>query len=1823
VAGATFPQIELPSAAPLDMPSHNFLTSPSGLNLLRSALFMVCGGFVTTSRAALTVTVDPVAEGNNPASPARAEFRIRLSETAATDTRVRYTTASDTAREGTDYEATRGVLTIAAGQVEGRVSVPLQADTRPEEPESFALIVWPDGQTPAPTLTEIPRPQPPAGGTFQWNARTSGVSEGNWLHQNVVGRYGAAGWRAESSLVFPNGAMPPVLNGPWVVWQTGVLEPSRLHFARRAKGATGEWEALDSVLLQSAFREMRPFSSIAGDVAAAFSGWEVTLVQLHRQQPPAIVGRLPITVPSYVWPPLQSPVANATGFAFTGQRLIVAVGEEAIDQQIQSEIRIYEPGTASGAAWALKTIIPNAAGPLLAEGDTIIARSLTGGGLANYRVYTRNEGGTDRWGESGVIQVPAAGIVYDASLMAMNGGLLLVPDLRTDGTSSGEVHVFMRSLVGNSWSYSGAFANPQPGADGRFGASLALGGRDLLAVTATTTFGLDKGWGGSFTGATATIADDDTPMASLELTAAFEPSGGPTVARGALVLSHESEQPVTITWQTSNATAVSGADYTAASGQVTIPAGSLSAPLEVAILPDALTENSETFTLTVTQISGARLTDSEASWTIHDTDRPAVVRADDIVCAEGAPPVNAVVQLFPVAEPLTVNVTAFAPVLVDHAGPVTDFGYAVPGVDWAGAPAVFQAASATPLQGLLPLTGIQDTTLDGSRRGLLRFELPEGAVGASFSERLVHGLPPDSPQTFISYDFLTTDGEWAAAIRSTLTGKSVVIYRKADGPEGSWSLWTVVPESVMAGPLQGVSAKLRGGRLVLHSAGLGTAEIFRPGPEGAPDRQWVLEATLKDLPIDSNNRGMPMDFDGESLVLAPHDSRFVFANRGDAGDWTGRQHVDIPINWSSGTRLSMTPGRLAIVRGAPVDAAVHILERVGTGPAPWRLDPDSRIDVPEGALDHPLWTSGNVLVLGQKIYRRRDDGGWSLEQTLPDIVRGVDRGIIIGSTAIYADIGPPATPWRVVAQLPSTLDWSSTFEFNAGTVVTQSNGMAKVLKIMEAGMGLAITDRESFKLNPNETNLPEPRYAETSVLVSIIAEDAAPVDIHIDFETVPGGTATPDLDYRPVKGTVTIPAGARSALFAIPILPDTIPELNETLQVNFGAPTFGQLTKSSLTVIIGSFAINPFTRPPVFVPEPVSGEAQYQIPVTFSPASSTEVVATYRVAAGTAGAGDAQLTEGTITIPPGMETVLIPVTIYADALTEATESLAITLQSLGPYPITPLRIEVVIDDRASAGSEPDGFTAPQNVGLDFNAARNVLANDTAGHSTVSASREPMHGILTWREDGTFRYVPAANFIGTDRFAYTSRVFTLPADTNWRWLNPRDGRDPGLTVPGFQTNWMKPEFDASSWQNGQGLMAYGGIGQGTGAVTIDTDIGATTFNRLTAYFRTSLTFANQPPEGVAVEFICDDAAIFYLNGVEIGRYAKAPLGAFATAPDTYTLLAPNALNDTEENQIQRMHFPAARFAAGENHFAVSVHNASATSSDLGLKILHLTPGNFSTPTWVTVDVGDAQAPPVLLDDLFVLPANQTFTANSPLLDSRIFGRSVYRNEGLLGGSGLPFDPILEVAIGGSAADSVTFDKDTGHFRLETPRNYFGTTGFTYRVRDKDGWSNTATVTITVPPTRFYDTWRAEAFGADSFASAGLPETDEDGDGVANVFEYVFQRNPLVADAVDPLRPAWNGQAWTLRFSARRGFGTSNFSLKLESSQSLADDGWIWMATFNDADGEGSLHRLAPGLSFTVQDAGIEGHLYTVTLPPDLNSWRYFRLKAVQEPNVLFP
>ena len=79
---------------------------------------------------------------------------------------------------------------------------------------------------------------------------------------------------------------------------------------------------------------------------------------------------------------------------------------------------------------------------------------------------------------------------------------------------------------------------------------------------------------------------------------------------------------VTVDYATADGTATAGADYTAASGTLTFRAGETAQTVSVSTAADALDEEHETVTLTLSNASGAELGDAEATGTIRDTEAP-------------------------------------------------------------------------------------------------------------------------------------------------------------------------------------------------------------------------------------------------------------------------------------------------------------------------------------------------------------------------------------------------------------------------------------------------------------------------------------------------------------------------------------------------------------------------------------------------------------------------------------------------------------------------------------------------------------------------------------------------------------------------------------------------------------------------------------------------------------------------------------------------------------------------------------------------------------------------------------------------------------------------------------------------------------------------------------------------------------------------------------------------------------------------------------------------------------------------------------------------
>ncbi|HEU4837008.1 MAG TPA: Calx-beta domain-containing protein [Pyrinomonadaceae bacterium] len=152
---------------------------------------------------------------------------------------------------------------------------------------------------------------------------------------------------------------------------------------------------------------------------------------------------------------------------------------------------------------------------------------------------------------------------------------------------------------------------------------------DNLFENADETFGLtlSNATGGAIitgSASTITIIDDDLrPAISVANTAinVFEGDSGDHNLIVTVRLTNPSVQTVTVDYATANGTAAAGSDYVAASGSVTIPAGSVGAVVNIPITGDTTIEPDETFSLTLSNATNVNfIFNSPATVTIVNDD---------------------------------------------------------------------------------------------------------------------------------------------------------------------------------------------------------------------------------------------------------------------------------------------------------------------------------------------------------------------------------------------------------------------------------------------------------------------------------------------------------------------------------------------------------------------------------------------------------------------------------------------------------------------------------------------------------------------------------------------------------------------------------------------------------------------------------------------------------------------------------------------------------------------------------------------------------------------------------------------------------------------------------------------------------------------------------------------------------------------------------------------------------------------------------------------------------------------------------------------------
>ncbi|MCA9170814.1 MAG: tandem-95 repeat protein, partial [Planctomycetales bacterium] len=376
---------------------------------------------------------------------------------------------------------------------------------------------------------------------------------------------------------------------------------------------------------------------------------------------------------------------------------------------------------------------------------------------------------------------------------------------------------------------------------------------------------------------------------------------------------------------------------------------------------------------------------------------------------------------------------------------------------------------------------------------------------------------------------------------------------------------------------------------------------------------------------------------------------------------------------------------------------------------------------------------------------------------------------------------------------------------------------------------------------------------------------------------------------------------------------------------------------------------------------------------------------------------------------------------------------------------------------------PDTYPAFEETTLTVTADQGVLANDgsqAAGTLTATLVSDASHGTVTLNADGSFSYVPAANFSGTDTFTYKANDGSNDTNVALVTIEVANSNDPPTTA---EDSYTTAEDTTLTVDAANGLLAN------------DSDIDGDT---LTA------SLANQPSHGTVT--INADGSFTYVpdtnyNGsdsfayrVSDGTVVSDPVSVQVTVTavddlplavsDTYTVNEDAVLtvaadggvlaNDTDPDGTLTVSVTASpsngTLSLSADGSFTYTPNANFAGTDSFT--YRATDGTNNSSATVTITVVNQPDPPVANADTFTVPAN-----------SSDFALSVLNNDVTTPDL---FDTLTIASVTqGSQGGSLTIGTD-GQLLYTPAADFMGSETFSYTVEDSDGLTSTASVTLNV-------------------------------------------------------------------------------------------------------------------------------------------------------------
>jgi hypothetical protein len=1345
--------------------------------------------------ARLSIGDTSIQEGNS--SSTHMTFRVTLSNPTLTTTTVVWTTADSTARAGSDYLAAGGSLTFAPGQASQDLTLTVLGDTLSEDNE--AIVVRLSGAVNA-TLADS-------------------VGVGTILNDDLSVRLAIS----DATVVEGNSgttpltffvSLAPVSGRPVTVAWTAASGSAVA--AADFVGAGGvltfaPGETRKSVVIAAIGDSLNEIDeTFTVDLSAA-----VGAAIVDRQGQATLLNDDPLPALSVGDPSLSEGDTGTTALVFpvtlsapSGQTVTVTSGTVSGTATARSDYAAVSGSLAFSPGQTVVNVAVPVLGDLLNEVDETVFLRLDSPSNAT---VARVQGiGTiandDPLPSLSVADVAVdegstgtRGMNFTVALSAPSGRTIWVPWATADGTAlAGSDYLAASGTLVLAAGQTSRTVTVTVLADAvtEPDETLALGLRTPINAALIRAEGV------------GTIRNDDLPPAlRVGDATALEGSSGPGRITFPITLSHPSSLPVTVSWSTTDGTALNGSDYAATGGTLAFAPGDTVTSLAMVLIDDAILEPLETFTVNLRDPVNAGLARAQAQGAVEDDDSLPRIAVADGAATEGDAGSAAL------SFALTLSAPSLVPVTV--AWSTTD-GTAVAGSD-------FVAASGTATFAPGQTTATVAVTITGDRVNeadeafLLNLSTPSHAIIAD------------------------GQGNGTIANDDAVPSLSVDDVSVAEGSSGTQALGFTITLSAASGQTVTVGYATADGTAMADSdfvAARGTATLA-PGQTTATvavtitgdrvneaDETFFLNLSTPGHAIITDGQGSGTITNDDAVPSASVDDASIAEGDGSASLLTFTVSLSNPttqtvtISYATANGTALAGSDYAAASGTTIFAPGQTSQTLAvTVSGDLVNEADETLSL---NLSNPTKAS---IADGQGIGTISNDDAPPSLSVNDGSVTEANSGTRTLSFTVALDVASGQTVTANYATVDGTATAGSDYVAASGVVTFAAGQTSQTVTVTvngdllnEAdetfslslsspihatigrgqGTGTITNDDALPSLSVNDVAVVEGNSGTTALSFAVTLSAASGQTVSAGYATA-NGTALAGTDYTAASGTVTIAPGQTSQTVTVMVSGEWVYEPNETLFLNLSNPAHATIADAqAIGTITNDDNAPTLSVKDVSVAEGNSGTSPLTFTVSLSNPSAQTVTVSYATANGTASSSsDYTATNGSLSFAAGETTRSVPVTVKGDTVYEASETLNLNLTSPTNAAIADAQgIGTIINDE----SQP-AFSVNDVSIIEGNASsRNVTFT-----ITLSPPSSQITSVVYATANGT-----AAS--GSDYQAVSATTLSFPAGTTTKTVNVKVYGD--VTIEASETFYVNLSGPTN---------AIIGDAQGIGTITND-DLG---------------------------------------------------------------------------------------------------------------------------------------------------------------------------------------------------------------------------------------------------------------------------------------------------------------------------------------------------------------------------------------------------------------